>query len=1426
MTTTAPHRRPLSHDVLAVMGSALPAPYDRGMERLDVPLGDRVDGTIAVPGYDFGAYEQRYGRPPEQPRYLLAPGRDITAPLTVRVLYRRAPRAKPEHVDVTIPAGRSTGSALPIPLPSATGDIARELRLVGLRPHDPAGAFDDVTWTVTALLGNLAKLLWVIGAEHEEIAWQLRDVTAQRNTHTAHGASLDLLGLDLGAPRFPPRPHTPDSHTLALFHLDESPPVEADGLRAPEAEVAEVVDAAAPEEAARRGTNDGAHSGRTGRFSRAFGFGPGPGGISVPHSPHFDLPATAPFTVEAVIRPDRVTATGALVAKRALLNVPESAGWALAVGTFRGIDCNLRLSLSDGSREVDLFADRDLGDGAFHHIAGVVDRQGTTVTALLYVDGTEMARRVTGGPLDDPGNGDDPEDPGTALGALTSPAPLVMGQGTERRGSDNCAAPYRGLLEEVRLSRLVRATFEPVTGESDEQYSRRLRIFHRWLLPTPANLQDAVNTAVESIAAAPDDPAPFEVGEPGDRGVSAGHPLRVLPETLPVSQSLTADGDQGTTEASAVGTAGQDEPDFDPAWLTCHPDRQGLTFAGGGDSRMMQLVVVRALDALVVRLAAQRPPPVGTLRVLKAYDATGAGLHTVGRAVLLAHDTLASENLAALAHAAGFGWVEHTRDHTVYASQPRGEVLRVTSTTDPAKWLPDVREGESLDLGIEPDLSHLPDAEVRWTVLRPGAGDAAFRPDRPGTLLARAAGDVSVRVEIVRRGHVASGTRSVRIGLPDTSLTAGHSISRTGRRDTTEADDAGPPTTDFDPNMLQVRTDDLAPQPAPVVYGKADTNRVMQRATSDTLDRLLALLDGTPGELTVLTSYVPATGIDDPPAGSDDPPAENLRTQGRALVLHHATLSAPALAARAFDAGFDHIEVASAPAPGAPETVHVAVAAGEQPVVDGPDELMVGQSARVAAEPAAEPATACFSADGSFVYLAEPGSHRITSLTLRKPESGDFPRIALATSRPVAPFPGDLAFGGGHLFVAHEPLDRVSVLDPVELNPAAPDITGSRPAAVATDANRLYVGFGGDRPTLRAYLLTTGQEAASLELPAAPRSITVAPAGPSLYVVVGGGRWCRVKRATLTLEQTVATGDAEASTSAVTRDGSKLYVACPGTGSGGGGRIRVYRPPAQQPVATLEGFPEATVPAALSLGGDGSLLYVATKDVVTEDPASEDSATPAGRVHLVDVATDIQLPQALGPGRGGSALAASPAGTPYRPCFVMAPRSSGTVLLADPSPLGENPPSAPRLVAELPLGTGAGEQATWSSTPDDHGVADFAAPTAPVSTVTGVTPGRALIRKTFLRVGGLRPYQCEIRLKPTLEAGAGSLTKEQYDLILNILNWFHPVGVECRTDRLRLLAGLTAGGADLFPVYTLPTYHVADPLSSPLIHLRKDGRDG
>ncbi|MGW5986137.1 hypothetical protein ACWFRT_10235 [Streptomyces anulatus] len=1427
-------RDPLPGGALEVMRGALPAPYDRGMEHMTVRLDPTPDSEkVPVPKFDFDRYERFYGTPPASPRYLLAPRQDIPRPLAVQVSYTRFEGAARESdVVVRFPAGHPAGRAVTVAIPGDAADITDRLELVELTPVAPDRTFGTVTWEVTALLGNLAKLLWVIGAEHELVAEHLRDVTAQRNTETAHGASLDLLGLDLGAPRFPPRPHTVDDATIALFHLDDVPPAGADGIPVPDAEVATVIDSAAPPtpvSPGRPGRNTGARSGRTGRFAHAFGFGPDESLVTVDDAPAFALPATAALTVEAVVRTELTTTTGAVVAKRRKLNTRADTGWALTVGTFRGIDRNVRFSLSDGSTAVEVFADRDLGDGAFHHIAGVLSRADGTSTVLLHLDGQEVARRI----LDPP------------LGALTSSAELVIGRGTEARGDDDIPAQYTGLIEEVRVSGTARGTFDPVTGESDEQYRRRLRIFHRWLLPTPDRLQAAVNTAAGAIAAAPADPEPFVVRERGDTVATGGLPLRVLPTTLPVSQSLTAEGEFGTPEEATVGTATRDEPDFDPAWLISCPDRPGLTFEDDGDGRRTQLVVLRALDALLSRLAdLDRPadgdpadpgePAARALHVLKAYDPTSTGLHGVGRAVLLTHTPdISPARLGALAHAAGFGWVLHTKEGHIYAAQPRGEVFRITTpATDESPGPPDVTVRGALELGVEPDPSRLTDAEIRWSVLRSGAGDAAFRPRAPGTLHALAAGDVWVRVEVVRHGHVAGGTRRIRIGLSDTFLTAGRSITGTGRLDAGEAAAAGPPTDDFVPGMLRTRTDNLDRPPRLVDYGDEPGNRMMQRVTGDALDRLLALLAGTAGELEVLRSYLPEDEGEPPPgdAGETDPDAA-LHAQGRALRLRHTTLTAPALAARAFAAGFDHIRVDPAPpaAPDGPETVRVAVAAGEQLTVTRPSaagageaaaaghpvEVEAGRSVQLEAAPAAEPAAACFAPDGSQVFLAEPGTHRITSFTLKPVAGRPAPVMRLGTSRRVDLFPGALAFGGGHLFVAHEPRGRVAVLNPADLTPATtpPEILCPLPTALATDDDRLYVGCG-DK-TLRAFTLTTGQPAGTLPLPAAPRSLVVAARSPSLYAVLDDGHWCRVERATLALREKADTHDTGARAAAVTADGKKLYVICPGADPVRDGVVRVYRPPDADPKAEIDGFPAGAAPAALSLSADGKPLFVVT----------EGSPPAVGRVHVVDVATDVRLPLVFSPGRGGTALAASPAGTPYPPCLVMAPRHGGTVLLADLAPLREDPPGPPRLDAELPLGTGTGEVLAWSAVPHGHGTAEPATPHAPVCPILGRTPGRVMIRAAYLPGEGLRPYQCEIRLKPDLESNPdAAVTKEQYDVILNVLNWFHPLGVECRTDHLRALADLDPEGAEGPRLYTFPTYHVADPFSSPFIHLRKDDR--
>src|SRR6185437_1817640 len=119
----------------------------------------------------------------------------------------------------------------------------------------------------------------------------------------------------------------------------------------------------------------------------------------------------------------------------------------------RGMPRNVRFLLADGADQIALFADQSLPTERFTHLAGVIDRPAGE--ARLYLDGALQSREPLG-----------------SLGALTNGEPITLGLAA--------AAPYRGLLDEVRLSRAARAAFNPVTGESDDNYRRRLAIFARW----------------------------------------------------------------------------------------------------------------------------------------------------------------------------------------------------------------------------------------------------------------------------------------------------------------------------------------------------------------------------------------------------------------------------------------------------------------------------------------------------------------------------------------------------------------------------------------------------------------------------------------------------------------------------------------------------------------------------------------------------------------------------------------------------------------------------------------------------------------------------------------------------------------------------------------------------------------------------------
>ncbi|MGW4895340.1 hypothetical protein ACWEQL_24175 [Kitasatospora sp. NPDC004240] len=1380
----------MTAEFLDTMRGGLTPAYDRGMERLTVALHGHPDGTLrAVYDSGFQAYRNRWNRLPDSPRLLLAPRADTTEPVAVEVLLTRPPGPDEQRVTVRFPAGWPAGQGKVVEPPG--GGPTHRVRLTGIRPLPPAPP-TAADWEATLLLGNLAKLLWVIGSDYEDLTRRLTEVSAQRYAHRAHGASLDLIGQDLGAPRFPPRPHTWDGRTVALYHLDDT--------AAPGTEVTEVADAAARFGVTpHHGRNRGALAGRTGRFSNAFEF-TGTSSVTIAPDQAFDTGPDTSLTVEAVIRPARPGAgagsgpgtgdgPGAVIAKRALLDSAASPGWSLTVGRFRGVDRNLRLSLADDAgRTLDLFADHDLGDGPFHHVAAVIERlprppgaaDGPRPASVrLHLDGAEVARRRP-----------------DRLGALTNDQPVVIGLGRETTPTGTTGAGFTGLLEEIRISRTARTGFDPVTGESDRHYRMRLELFQRWLVPTADSLTRALNRPGPDGEAQPG----IEIDERAGRPDTGTLELRILPRPLGRGQSVTAGGDQRATEADTVGTP-EDEPDFDPGWLCRHDARTGLDLGPDPDGVLMQLGVEDALDALLDRLAGLP----GTLRVLRAHDPAATDLHRVGRALLLRHTTLPAGELAVHAHAAGFGWVRHTHEGLVHAAQPPGPAFRILAGPPGRR----VRAGDSVPLGLEPGPDRLAGAGVRWSVTRSGPGEATVGQGVPAVLTAVAAGEVTVQVEVARAGHVRGGSLALRIGPAVGGLAPGASIDRHGRTGVTEDQAAGPPEEDFEPANLLVRTEDLLGTRRTVDYGEDPAHRRMQSVTSHALDRLLGLLPAT-GALVVAAGFAPD--------------ADGLRAQGRALELRHSVLPAGELAALAFDAGFDFVKVARK-APPSGRVIEVAVAAGEPIEVRGPAELAAGERAVVTAEPHTSPADACFTPDGARVHLSDPGSHRIATFTVAADRPGGFPRLAFAGSTPVTPFPGALAQVGGRLYVAHRPGGSVSVLDPLTLAPAAPALTGPNPVALGTDGNRLYVAYAGDG-TLRAYDPQTQPPATTtLTLPAAPRGLAVSAGAPALVVLLDGGRFCRVTRTTLALQGTViGTGPGtEALAAALTPDGAKLYVARRTTGPGGGTvSVQVYPAGATTPSATIGGFPPTTVPLTLRAAPTGRHLYVAT--------AGSDSA--AGRVHVIDTATDTLLPRALDPGGDCRALAVGPAAAPYAPCLLAAPQGAASVLLADPAALSGSPPRPPRLVSRQVLGPGGGRELSWSVTPSSGpGRAAIASLSDPVNRVEARAPGTVQVRASYLPGDGLRPYQCEARLAGALDADDQVfLSKDRYDLVLNVLNWFHPIGVEFRTERLRShvreLSGEEAD-TDVLPAYTFPTYHRPNelPSRSPARFLRPDKDD-
>jgi hypothetical protein len=200
------------------------APYTQGAAIQALSLAPDVAGQFSVQSYSFDVFQARYGvqRADIAVSYTLTLLADLDGgPATIEIDYQSDTGTGTTHVPV--PAGTLRGASFAVPLPRNAGLIFLEtLRERPLpAPGQPAG---PDKWALSALLGNVARLLWMLMQERQTLAATASDVEVQHHLLTARGLSLDHIGDALGVPRLLPAPYRLDldTGTLALYHLDDA----------------------------------------------------------------------------------------------------------------------------------------------------------------------------------------------------------------------------------------------------------------------------------------------------------------------------------------------------------------------------------------------------------------------------------------------------------------------------------------------------------------------------------------------------------------------------------------------------------------------------------------------------------------------------------------------------------------------------------------------------------------------------------------------------------------------------------------------------------------------------------------------------------------------------------------------------------------------------------------------------------------------------------------------------------------------------------------------------------------------------------------------------------------------------------------------------------------------------------------------------
>ncbi|MFE5720443.1 LamG-like jellyroll fold domain-containing protein [Streptomyces erythrochromogenes] len=1327
---------------LGRMTGDLTVPFGRGADTLALTLlpsaaAGAGPGDTLVADYGFAEHRARFDAGPE-PAYAATAVTDVVRATTLTVGYE-VPlpdgTVRSGTATVTVQAGTVAGSSFGIALPPADAAVA-VLRTLRADPP-PAAAHAAGAWRLTALLGNLARLLWIVGAERDVLDRHTDDVRALAQIgERVAGPTLDLIGYDLGVPRFPPQPYGQQDGTLALYHLEDAPgspvhdswPLYLGGGTGHSGTATGDVQAGAP-----------------GRFGAGMRFAVPGAEITVPHHADLSTDATTSLTAECFVKPDSATGEGAVLSKHTDPDDAALPGWALSIGTFgRGITRNVRMRVADGTAVRDLFADRSLPTTRFTHLAAVIDR--SAGRARLFLDGEAAAIA--------PLTAADGLPPVT--GPLVNSAPVRIG----RRATDPAHA-FSGTVDEVRLSAAARTAFHPVLGEADEGYRLRLRIFRRWVLPTRSGVQDALNGVVDTIAGVSD---PFVVTDADSVLLQSTHVLSVLPVAVALGETLDDTGRRGLGEADVLGPPAQDEEfaaqllvdGSDPrAEFVLPPAGSAPTVPGrpAADPRRMRVGSRKALRALLDALAADGVP--GKLQVRAGFDPAAGDLRAVGRGLVLAHPGLPADRLAARALRAGFAFVAH-RSGTAPA---RGEVHAAVRSTDSVDIIPgpggtatpehgfDATTGQSVGLRLEPPPP--PGAAVRWSVIACGQGRAGFTgriDQRDVVLRAERPGSLVVEVRVRDRGRSFATTRPLRIGPPE--LPAGQSIAASGRLG------AGAPGA--------LRTDErihpvyLVEAPARFARppGSEPRTRLVHPVLAARLAALAALLP--PGDPELRSAWDPAAAG---PAGA-----------GREVSLGPGTSTASLarLGALAHAAGISHV------------------------ANDG-TKLTLSQNPGPAT-PVTGPA------------MVEEGSSATLSIT---------------RARPCA-----LAFAAGLVWTVNGDTGSVSALDPGTGVVQACIRVGLAPvaAAAAPDGALLVVADAGDA-SLTVVTTATRQNAGRIPLTAPPADVAYRPDGTRAYAGLSSGHLVEVDPVARTVVRVLALGSPVVAVGcepggarlwAATADGRLRAVSLPAftpaqsvnlAGIPGGlavGTTRAYvtLPGASSlqvvdlAAAAVQGtFTDAgTAPGPLALAPAGDVLYVVDR--------------PGGRVYLRRADGTAQVPPGPRPSLllPGATAVTAVAGRAY---VAQSGKVADTVAELDAA--------AGTPGASWPLGTGLGERLVWSVRLTGGARAELSGTTRPRTSVLGRRAGAVQVRAVLQWNDATAPYTMRVDLAEAVravESGGGRVVirKDQYDLLMNVLNHLCPIGVEVDTRVVRAyVPELRAALLEAFPPYTYPDFRARGP---------------